>query len=359
MTGQLAINDQALDMTEAARATLRTVRDLGVRWLLDHIDSDGRPACSAERNGYYRLPWTLAFVGQREAASQVMSWIERQALTAEGDLRPGPAQEPWIEESATYPLSIIAQGAWALERYDTALATMTTLRSFQDQGSGGAYSERPEVRRSGRQFLFPTAQLGLAALTTGQVDMADRAFQWFTALYAAQTELPDRLFTAWAADGLAMPAPGGSSFMFVTDFRVPRQAFFNPGIGAAFLARYYMQSGDRAALDLARELLLLSANGTDDQFNFTESMQICKFGWGSATTLEVDPTGDHLGHVLRMTRWYADSQGTDGTWVPSPFLVPDPTDSNRMEKTAEHVLWVAMMLSSLSGGDQRGLVARR
>ncbi len=74
---------------DEARATLRTVRDRGVRWLLDHIASDGNPVCSEERNGYYRVPWTLAFVGQREAASEVMSWIEREAMTRDGDLAPG------------------------------------------------------------------------------------------------------------------------------------------------------------------------------------------------------------------------------------------------------------------------------
>lgn len=343
---------------DEARASLRAVRDRGVRWLLDHIASDGTPVCADERNGYYRVPWTLAFVGQREAASEVMSWIEREALTRDGDLVPGAAREPWIEACATYPLSIIAQGAWALERYDTAAAAMDTLRSFQDPTSGGAYSERPEARKTGVQFLFPTAQLGLAALTTGHVDVADAAFQWFSALMAAQTELPDRLYAAWDAHGLVTAPAEDQVFMCITDFRRPRQAFFNPGIGAAFLSRYYMQSGEAAALDMARTLLSLSANGTEDQFNYWESMQICKFGWGSATALEVDPAGDHLGHILRMTQWYSDSQAADGTWVPSPFLVPNPTESYAMEKTAEHVLWVSMMLSSLSGGDRRGPVAR-
>ncbi len=235
---------------------------------------------------------------------------------------------------------------------------MDTLRPFQDPTSGGAYSERPEARTTGLQFLFPTAQLGLAALTTGHLDFADRAFQWFSALMAAQTDLPDRLYTAWDAQGLVTSPAEDLEFMCITDFRRPRQAFFNPGIGAAFLSRYYMQSGEPRALQMARALLSLSANGTEDQFNYWESMQICKFGWGSATTLEVDPLGDHVGHVLRMTRWYSDSQAPNGTWVPSPFLVPHPTESNAMEKTAEHVLWVSMMLSSLSGGDRRGPVAR-
>jgi hypothetical protein len=41
------------------------------------------------------------------------------------------------------------------------------------------------------------------------------------------------------------------------------------------------------------------------------------------------------------------------------FLVPNPTDSNAMEKTSEHVLWVSMMLASLAGGgDLRGHVGR-
>jgi hypothetical protein len=333
-----------------AEIQLREVRRKGIAWLLGHIGNDGEPAAWRNHNGYYRLPWTLAVAGEREAAARVLTWIERNALTADGDLRPGVPQHPFVSAAATYPLAIIAHGAWMLERYDTSLAIMRRLRtSFQDPESGGAYMERPEARKTGQQLLYPTAQLGLTAMATGQADMAAGVYRWFQRLLDAQPELPDRLFTMWDANGLITGYTDESAFVMVTDFRLARQAFYNPGISASFLSRYHMYTGEPRAKELATMMLGLVAHGTPEQFNFAESMQICKFGWGSALAAEIDPDGGHIDNVVRMARWYYESQAADGSWYPSPFLVPEPSAADAMEKTAEHTLWVVTMLSALAG----------
>lgn len=358
MTVEAATSPSASDL-ELAIERLREAQRRGIDWLLGAIGPDGAPPPD-DRNGWYRVPWTLAFVGEREVAARVMSWVEREALTPAGDLVPGAAQQPFVSAWATYPLSILAQGAWTLERYDTAARLMRTLRDYQAPDTGGAYMERPEARSTRRQCLFPTAQLGLAALMTGHRDVADGAYRWFRALLAAQPELPDRLYTAWEPAGLVtdVPEEDDDAFVVVTDFRRPRQAFYNPGIGAAFLARYFMATGEPTARELMRSLLALSAGGCEEQYDYRESSQICKFGWGSALALEVDPGGDHLRHVVRMAHWYADAQHPDGRWYPSSFRVPNPTLGDALVKTAEHVLWVAMMLTSLAGAQRRGPVAR-
>jgi hypothetical protein len=338
------------DAIATAAAQLREVRGKGIAWLLDHIGDDGEPAAWQSRNGYYRLPWTLAVAGEREAAARVLSWIERNALSRDGDLLPGLPRHPFVSAAATYPLTIIAHGAWVLERYDTSLAVMRVLRtSFQDPAAGGAYMERPEARVTGRQLLYPTAQLGLTAMATGQADMAHAVYGWFDRLLAAQRELPDRLFTMWGPDGLVTDYTDEDAFLTVTDFRVPRQAFYNPGISASFLSRYHMFAGEPKARELAKMMLGLVAQGTPEQFNYAESMQICKFGWGSALAAEIDPDGGHIGNVVRMARWYHDSQAADGSWYPSGFLVPEPSVADAMQKTAEHTLWVITMLSALAG----------
>ncbi|MEV0071728.1 MULTISPECIES: hypothetical protein [unclassified Amycolatopsis] len=351
---QNAVSEQEI---RAAQESLRKVRARGVRWLLDHVADDGKPAAADIRNGYYRMPWVFAVVGEREVAARVLSWIERNTLTAQGDLREGVPREAFVHRWATYPHSLLAHGAWALERYDTALALVDTMRTtFQDPETGGSYMERPEAR-TGRQFIFPTAQMGLAALASGQSDVADGAFGWFDRLWAAQPELPDVLYASWGPQGLRTVADHDDEFISKIDFRKPRQAFYAPGISAAFLTRYYMVTRNERAKEIATGILKLSANGTQDQYNWWESMQICKFGWGSAMAAEIDPTGDHLKHVVRMARWYVESQGEDGSWVPSGFLVPEPNDSHAIEKTTEHTLWVSMMLATLAGAATRGPVA--
>jgi hypothetical protein len=330
------------DAIATAAAQLHEVRRKGIAWLLDHIGDDGAPAAWQSRNGYYRLPWTLAVAGEREAAAQVLSWIERNALSRDGDLLPGLPRHPFVSVAATYPLTIIAHGAWVLERYDTAMAVMRVLRSsFQDPVSGGAYLERPEARVTGRQLLYPTAQLGLTAMATGQADMSRAVYGWFERLLAAQPELPDRLFTIWGPDGLVTDYTGADAFLAVTDFRIPRQAFYNPGISAAFLSRYHMYAGEPRARELATMMLGLVARGTPEQFNHAESMQICKFGWGSALAAEIDPDGGHIANVVRMARWYHESQAADGSWCPSPCCPPWPAGTGRRASCIDRARWLS------------------
>ena len=334
---------------------LRTSRDLALKFLLDRIDSNGKPEGGPEHHA--RLPWTLAAAGAQPEAAAVLSWHEREVLGADGDLLPGPARDRWAFQWSSYPLSMLAFGAWILERYDTALAIMDTLVDFQDVETGGAFAQRPEVRKSQRQDLFPTAQLGMSGLITGRSEVARRCFTWLTDLYLMQPQLPSQLHTARDESGLMSPARNspptrsGSSFEFevVTDFGRPKQAFYNPGIATAFLARYYMATGDEDAKQLGEKYLNLSEKGTEKQFDHSESMQICKFGWGAANMLEIDPAGGHLLNVLKMTEWFIASQRPDGSWRDSTFLIPKPGVGDVMEITAEFALHESTLLKTLLG----------
>jgi hypothetical protein len=172
-------------------------------------------------------------------------------------------------------------------------------------------------------------------------------------LWQAQPELPTRLYVAWDDRGLVTEFPPELAYSLVTDFTEPRQAFFNPGIGAAFLARYYMQTGIEDALPIARGLLQLSEDGTELQYDYPDTIQIGKFAWGAAAMLEVEPAEQHLRNVLRMGDWYADSELKDGSWVPSLWRTPEPTDVDALWKTAEHVLHITTMLTALAGYHRR------
>jgi hypothetical protein len=328
----------------------RDARGRAVEWTLARLGDDGEPVGAREQQAYYRVPWTLAVCGERDPASRVMAWIERSALSVDGDLLPtGDPGGDFTHRWSSYPLAIMAIGSWHLERDDTALAIMRSLRQFQDPESGGAFTERPAVRSTGRQDLFPTAQLGMAALTTGQTDMAIAAYNWITRLHALQPDLPRRLYTATDSDGLILRPDPSTEWEVITDFEKPRQAFYNPGIAAAFLARYYLQTGEAAARELARGYLSLSAGGTPAQFDYRESAQICKFGWGSALMLVADPAGPHLANVLKMADWFVDSQQADGRWHNSPFLVPDPTDADDLAVTMEFALHLTTIMGALAG----------
>jgi hypothetical protein len=326
---------------------LTSAREAGLNWLTSRISPDGAPVGANDVNSYYRVPWALATSGRLVEAGSVMSWMEREALTADGDLVPGAAQTPWTTANAPYPLAIMAVGAWHLERYDTANRIMDNLERFQDPETGGAFIEHPDHRATGRQDLLSTAQIGMAALATGRRDVADLAYSWVVQLIAEQPSLPDRLFVSTAGGRLVTDFPAGEAFGHVVEFQSPRQAFFNPGIGAAFMARYSMATGEEHALELGRMLLTLSENGTDQQYDFADTVHVGKFAWGAATMFEADPAESHLRDIVMLADWFVECQLADGRWNPSAFLFPTPNDADALWKTAEHIMLINFMLGSL------------
>ncbi len=342
--------DKPAQSIEAVIAELEASRTAAQIWIARRIKADGEAAGARVANSYYRLPWVLAVAGLRDEAARTLSWIARHALDESGDFVEGAPRAPLLKNGASYTLPQIVIGAWHLEQYDLALKIMNLLRDrFCDPATGAAYAERPEVRRTRRQELFGSAQLGLAALTVGDDVMARRIFRWIELLYAAQPDLPQKLYTLWEDKGLVTGADAETDpWNSVTDFHKPHQQFFNPGIAAAFLGRFYARTGEYPALELAHKFLQLTIDGDALQFDHKVNAQACKFGWGAAVLLDVSPTPEMLTQVLRMARWFIESQGQDGRWHPSGFLCPSPTDADDMPKTAEHLLHEITIISSLS-----------
>ena len=343
-TGEFSDRGKAIEKAQAAR-------ERGLSWITSRIDRSGKPQCDPAFA--YRLPWTLAVSGRRETAAAVLAWASREVLTADGDMALGSSlRTKFTPMAASYPLAILATGAWHLDRYDLANRIMDSLAGYQNQSSGGAYSQTPEARGSEPlEDLYPTAQLGLAGLCTGRTSVAAGAYRWITNLWASQPELPGRLFTEMRSGRLVAHAGSNSMdrFYMVTDLGAPRQAFYNPGITAAFLGRYYLATGDEESLAAAKRFLSLSAQGGPAQFDYHESRQICKFGWGSAVLTEADPSSaTYESYTLRMTQWFVESQEPDGRWHNSPFLDPVPTDDGDMAVTAEFVLHLSTILTALS-----------
>lgn len=347
-----ALRDTDLVLTDVA-AGVRTATG----WLLEQLGGLLDESADDERGahltpGCYRVPLALALAGHRPEAARFLTWLQGNVLDESGELRDGLMRTAFAQRWSSYPLAIIAQAAWQLERYDLAEAIRRALAGYQDPATGGAYAQRPDLRTHRRQDLFPTAQLGLTGLTVRDDALADGAFRWLQTLFHQQPELPARLYTGCDGDRL-MCAPDDIAvdrFGLVTDFHEPRQAFYNPGIAAAFLARYSAQHHEPAALELARAYLTLTEQGGALQFDAADSVQICKFGWGAAALLDADPQPRYLEHAARMARWFLECQHPDGHWQNSPFLLPDgPTPASNVEVTAEFIQHLVTISTAVAG----------
>lgn len=351
----MSLGTQGLSVAEMVKS-LEASRQRGAAWIISRTGGDGKPVGADRVQMYYRVPWALQVTGHVDVASAVLAWIERNALTPEGDLREGvPRQNwnhpgEWTNGASSYPLGGIAYGAWLLERYDTATAILDLLhRSFQDPQSGGGYVERPECRTTGRQDILCTGQLGLTALLAGRRDIADAAFHWFELLWAQQPSLPNRFYLSTIGEKLATDAPAGKEFGYYLDIDKPRQAFFNPGLAAGFLGRYAMATGNTSGIEIARGLLDIADRAHESKYDYNDTVHIGKFAWGAAVMMDVEPSESHFAQTMRMGQWFLDSQFPDGHWEPSKFLIPDPSDDAQgLWKTAEHVVLMTMVEMALA-----------
>jgi len=339
---------------------LRAARQRGVAWLLSHLAPDGEPVGARRRNGWGRLPWALAVCGESDAGAAVVDWaLRHRLLSPEGSTFAPPLG---VGRFPAYALAHFAIGAWLLERFDPALAAMDLLRKLQDVRSGGLPIQQstPEAGALGDELcdLLSTAQTGLAAVITGQDDIAQGCFRWATELLRQQPhDAGTLLYTFRRGAELVVDPPPPLRWLSVTDFKQPRQSYYTPGMAAVFLAAYAQRAREPAALDDARAWLAYNVEGTASQFDDAGSVQACKFGWGAAAMVAAsDPAHGHLAwlpHLVRMADWFRAHQSEDGSWVPSVFLAPQPDEVDRLVKTAEHVMEVNAMLAALGTARSR------
>ncbi|KAA1378524.1 hypothetical protein [Aeromicrobium fastidiosum] len=339
--------------TELLAAAKRAQQE-AIAWIEQQLDA-GRPRDAAQKNTWWRVPWALSVAGAGDTAAAVLRWAEQEALDDDADLRSGPA-EFMQGASPVYELSALAIAAWRLGRYDLANALLDRCQRFQSPRTGGVYDQRERPEGSATiQDLLKTCQLGIAAIVAGRRDIADPIATWLRELWTLQPELPHVLYAGRSDDddSLFIPAEDDffGRFLLRVDFREPLQAYYSPGIAAAFLHDYRALTGsdDR---DLARAFLQLNADGSDVQFTDPNSVQICKYAWGVACDVKLDPASPFAADAERMTAWFLDRQNDDGSWSPSSFgstEVPPPVD--RLWKTAEHLMELSFLIEALTVAD--------
>lgn len=331
--------------------TALVARDRSVDWLLQHIDSEGRPVDCETRTGWSRLGWGLSIAGQPAAASAVVNWAAKHRIAKNGDYLPGFMQgQSYISQYANYWLGTFVVSAWMAGSYDIAMRSMAYLASQQDPVHGGLPTRLDSGNHpAGICDVLSTAQVGLSALITGQLDVADKVYLWLKGLLAVQPSAHSFYMFRQGEDVWRTPDPA-FSWAAIVPFDQPRQAFYGPGMAAVFLARYAHIRHRPEAVELARSFLRYNMNGTQEQFTDIESVQACKFGWAVGVMHQADPQGGWGKWLAPMTKWFIDRQDPQGWWGPSRFADSNPSYSDRLVKTSEHLMEITALISALSAG---------
>jgi hypothetical protein len=314
-----------------------------VTWLLNAIDSNGRPKGAEKGNGWSRLPWTLSLAGEAGAAHAVLEWAVREAIDSSGNFF-GPALGDGSFNH--YKLAHLANGASLIGRYDVAELVLDQLERTQAP-NGGARIEPADSVHADVTAMTSTGQMGITAIIGGRNGMAHRCRDWMIDCLESQPELPHRLYTGRIGDELVLQPIERLAWYLVVDYREARQAYMHSGCAAAFLAQYAMRYNDAKALAAGHKYLSLNLEGTQEQFTDLASVQACKFGWGAAMLQIADPCICYEEQLVSMSDWFLDRQADDGSWRFSTFLSAFDPMVQRLMKTAEHAMEITAMIAAL------------
>ncbi len=281
-------------------------------WILSHQNRDGSLGDARDGYHFYRAPWTLALVGETEAASAVCGWFRRNMLTSDGRID-GPFRV--FNDAWAYRDSALIVGAQALGQYDLSLGLMPEMLRWQDPASGGFANDRlPNGDMGDDQSIPYAAGPGFAALATGDLETARRVAGFLQRIYAAQPDLPNRFYYDWSRIRQAPTTTFDEKDRFW--YVVENQADLNQrwtigGISAAFLCRLYMAEPRPEYLDLARRYQAFSMAATLAQFKYGP---VCKSGWGSSLLYEITGAAEYEAWTYRMGDWFVEHQAAEGFW---------------------------------------------
>ncbi|HEV8636069.1 MAG TPA: hypothetical protein VG370_17730 [Chloroflexota bacterium] len=326
-------------------------RRKGIEFLLGRMNPDGSIGPVDKGVFYSRVPWAFALGGETGAAMRVTEWIRRHMLTPEGEVAGSASPNAGMNRAAnTYAETCLAYGAQLLRQYDIVRRTMRNALRFQDPVTGGVYQDRQRTGPDDPQILYLTCQLGMSALLTGYRAEAEAAGHFLKRLWAAQPELPDRLYTIHTrAGGLATEVPAGADRRhYVNESQDVQQMHYNGGMAAAFLTRLYSATDDAGWLDLARAYQAFSMNSTTRQF---ETKQVCKSAWGGGLLYAVTNEAVYRDWTVRMGDWFVAEQFPDGHWENSKYMDPDPPLHRNIAITAEFVVHMDTIASTLPTGE--------
>lgn len=309
-------------------------------WILEQQRPDGVIGDPAHGFKYYRGPWALGLMGEVEAALALCAWIRHNLLTERG--LDGEAR--MLRDGWAYRDSALIVGAQMLGQYDLSLGLVDSLLEWQDPVSGGfANDAGPGGEPSDEMDIPYAAGPGFALLATGRVEAAREVASFLQKIYDAQEELPERFYCFWSRTTQRPIIPSDPAFeqRLVVENQVDAmQRWTIGGIAAGFLGRLYLADPNPGYLELARKYQAFSMSATEDQFKYPS---VCKSSWGAALLHQVTGEEAYEQWLLRMARWYLDTQESDGWW--RPWV--EETESDVIEITLEFIMHLKVLIGSL------------
>lgn len=320
-------------------------KEKGARWL----ESEQLPEGAFEPRHElllfaYKAVWALSVAGRTPAAARLLGWIDRNEISPLGDFF---GRTPWgvNEAEYMYESAWVTCGAHKLGRFDLSRRGLDFLLTFQDPASGGVFSRRDGVGTTGRQELWISGMVGLAALFAGRIQAAERVGRFYARLRALQPDFDHALYFVYTpATGLVTQfADEAAAANVIRTNGTGDQWYFMPGLAAAFLTRLYQATGNEGWLQLAKEYIAFAERCPAEMFN---TGRCGKVGWGASLLFQVTGEEHYRELALRVANYLVNSQSQKGTWM----MIAEgwPERHAEVDLTAEFVSLLDEMLQGLS-----------
>ena len=218
----------------------------GLAWLLDQQTTAGnwRQLEAEVLDAYYKGGWALAVSGQLAAAHRLLTHVQRDFLTAEGDFEPHAALLH-TDVARLYSSAYVVLAAQKLDRYEITAPAVRYLLSQQDPDHGGFYSGKTPADGKRRSDSMSTAMSGVALLAAGQTERAALAGDCLLRMVEMQPAA-ERFFTTLDEAGrLQVDFPPDSRGLARRGGRTDRAAVVRRG--PAVRLRRAAAPGDRRA----------------------------------------------------------------------------------------------------------------
>ncbi len=321
---------------------LMRARERGVEYVIQHQRADGAVG-EPERDGagpYYKALWAFAAAGRGEQGNRLATWLTQNVLTEEGDFA-GELRGHGLDSAYSYANAWLTVGAHKLGRFDISRRAMEFLLLLQHAEDGGFRIKRDD--ESAPQDVLCSSQGGNACLFTGRLAEAKNVGRFLRTVWDAQPNPETELFFVYKpGQGLRTEYAEERQRLHSIRVDTPRQAYFNAGIAAAFLARLTMATGDRSWAELGRKYLEITFNVLDDMY---ETAQVGKVGWGAALLYGVTGEPKMLQLAERVSGALLQQQTDTGGWDNTGGYV---NDAVRIEVTCEFVVLLDEMIAGIA-----------
>ena len=318
----------------------------GTEWLMNRMNPDGSIGPEGCRLCYYRVPWSFALMGELPVAIRLLDWIGSHMFSPSGAFEGVSDRGIFATRFGSYPIACLLIGAAMMQRFEIVYPGTRHLLAWQDPETGGFHNSLDDMTDRGEQELFPTAQGGMSLLMTGQIAAARKTGGWLKRLWDLQPDVESKLYHVFTrSGGLFTDYAPEQETAYLTKKNEPWQHHYNGGIAAAFLTKLFTATGDEKWLDLAKQYQAFSMTTDECQF---QSMQVCKSGWGSGLLYVATKEERYQDWTIKLGDWFVEHQFEDGHWENTKALLPNPTEADNLEITAEFVMHLANIIANVS-----------